>query len=72
MDKIKAVIEVSEPDEDDLWNAHIEYFGKDSANLWEFRVDATYYSTDDPSDQHYSALAAEFPSNGADVENPFM
>ena len=71
MEKVKAVITVSTPDEADVWNAHVEYFGKDPANLWEYRADATYDSTDGPSDQHYSVLVGVFPGNGADVGNPF-
>lgn len=71
MDKIKAVITVSEADVDDLWDAHIEYFGKDAANLWEFVADATMASTDGVSGPHYDALVTNFAGNGSDVTNPF-
>lgn len=69
--KVKAVITVSAPDEDGLWDAHIEYFGKDAANLWEFVADATMASTDGVSGPHYDALVTNFAANGNDAENPF-
>lgn len=71
MEKVKAVITVSAQDENDLWNAHIEYFGKDAANLWEFVADATMQSTDGYSGPHYDALVTNFAANGSDSENPF-